>query len=236
VNAQGSFGAWLRYERERRNISIASIADSTKILGALFVGLENDDLSRWPEGFYRRAFVRAYARAIGLDPERVVREFLLHFPEPDGRPATPVPDSSTQTTLLRLTLADTGQWFRGGRRVRPIGLRCAAAALDAAVIGALSGCVWLTMDVFWPALGLIACGYYLASILILGNTPGVCTFASGTHDDGGETVLRRAQGYILRLINPDDARTRIDERTVRGAHPDPHISTLTPSWEHQSRQ
>ena len=56
-----SFGARLRYERERRKISIASIAENTKILGALLEGVERDDVSRWPTGFYRRAFMRAYA-------------------------------------------------------------------------------------------------------------------------------------------------------------------------------
>ena len=56
-----SLGARLRAERLRRNVSIASIAESTKILGALLEGLEHDDVSRWPSGLYRRAFIRAYA-------------------------------------------------------------------------------------------------------------------------------------------------------------------------------
>ncbi len=76
-----SFGARLRAERERREISIASIAHKTKILGALLEGLENDDVSRWPTGFYRRAFFRAYVVAIGLDPEPAIKEFTERFPE-----------------------------------------------------------------------------------------------------------------------------------------------------------
>ena len=81
-----SFGARLRAERERREISIASIAHKTKILGALLEGLENDDVSRWPTGFYRRAFFRAYVVAIGLDPEPAIREFTERFPEAEEPP------------------------------------------------------------------------------------------------------------------------------------------------------
>jgi hypothetical protein len=44
--------------------------------------LERDDLSHWPEGIFRRAFVRAYAHAIGLEPDIVVREFLEAHPDP----------------------------------------------------------------------------------------------------------------------------------------------------------
>ena len=81
-----SFGARLRRVREHRRISIASIAESTKILGALLEGVENDDVSRWPTGLYRRAFMRAYATAIGLDPEPIVREFIARFPDPEDTP------------------------------------------------------------------------------------------------------------------------------------------------------
>src|SRR5687767_6604500 len=82
-----TFGGRLRHERERRKITIASIAENTKILGALLEGLENDDVSRWPTGFYRRAFIRAYATAVGLDAEAVVREFNERYPDPEATPA-----------------------------------------------------------------------------------------------------------------------------------------------------
>lgn len=204
--ADDSVGAWLRCERERRNISIASIAESTKILGALFEGLENDDLSRWPEGFYRRAFVRAYAQAIGLDPQKVVNEFLARFPERptesdktgSNKRVTAMSDEPPQSTVLRLTLADTGQWFRPGPRVQAIALRFAAASLDLAVIALLSAALWIVSDPSF-ALAAVACGYYAASILILGNTPGVCTFAGRRNDnDRGHSLFRRAPADVLR--------------------------------------
>ena len=77
-----SFGGRLRYERERRQILLRSIAESTKISVPLLEALERDDVSRWPSGIFRKSFIRSYAAAIGLDPEPVVREFIELYPDP----------------------------------------------------------------------------------------------------------------------------------------------------------
>ena len=77
-----SFGARLRQRREKQQIALTTIAEQTKIKLSLLEALERDDLSRWPEGIFRRAFVRAYAHAIGLEPDVVVREFLDDHPDP----------------------------------------------------------------------------------------------------------------------------------------------------------
>ena len=77
-----TFGARLRSQRESQHLALAAIAEETKINLALLEGLERDDLSRWPGGLFRRAYVRIYAQKIGLDPERVVREFSELYPDP----------------------------------------------------------------------------------------------------------------------------------------------------------
>jgi transcriptional regulator with XRE-family HTH domain len=77
-----TFGARLRSQRERQDIALATIAEETKISVALLEALERDDVSRWPGGLFRRAYVRTYAQKIGLDPEQVVREFLQLYPDP----------------------------------------------------------------------------------------------------------------------------------------------------------
>ena len=77
-----SFGAGLRQRREEQQIALSTIAEQTKIKLSLLEGLERDDMSRWPSGIFRRAFVRDYARAIGLQPDAVVREFLDRYPDP----------------------------------------------------------------------------------------------------------------------------------------------------------
>jgi transcriptional regulator with XRE-family HTH domain len=178
-----SFGARLRAERERRQISIASIADNTKILGALLEGLENNDVSRWPSGFYRRAFIRAYAAAIGLDPARVVREFVERFPEAEEQLPLPAlvqepPISSGGTPLLRLTLADEGPFFARGSIVQALLPRVRAVALDAFVLSVIAVGSFVVFGTFWAPLSVAIAAYYFGSILFLGNTPGVCLFAA----------------------------------------------------------
>jgi len=93
------FGHGLRAERERRGISLESIAAQTKIKKAYLRGLEEGDFSNWPAGeVFRRAYVRDYATAIGLSPETVFSDFLRLFAQPER-------DAST-TQQLRLVGID----------------------------------------------------------------------------------------------------------------------------------
>jgi hypothetical protein len=77
-----SFGARLRRQREARGIDLVAVAEQTKIKVSLFDSLERDDVSQWPTGIFRRAFIRSYAHAVGLDEAETVREFLECHPEP----------------------------------------------------------------------------------------------------------------------------------------------------------
>jgi hypothetical protein len=77
-----TFGARLRQRREGQAIALVTIAEQTKIKLSLLEALERDDVSLWPSGIFRRAFIRAYAHAIGLNPDVVVREFLEIYPDP----------------------------------------------------------------------------------------------------------------------------------------------------------
>jgi transcriptional regulator with XRE-family HTH domain len=72
----------MRQQRERQQITLETIADRTKIKLSLLEALERDDVTRWPLGIFRRAFMRSYAQHIGLDPDAVVREFLELYPDP----------------------------------------------------------------------------------------------------------------------------------------------------------
>ena len=99
-----TFGPRIRQERERRQISLKSIAETTKISRSLLEALERDDVSRWPTGIFRRAFVRSYAQAIGLDSDEIVREFAERFPDPAGAPPPVAP--AVRPTLTRHVAAD----------------------------------------------------------------------------------------------------------------------------------
>ena len=117
-----TFGSRLRYERERRQIDLRSIGESTKIGVPLLEGLERDDVSRWPSGIFRKSFIRSYAEAIGIDPEPVAREFADLFPDPleveipalavvRPKPETTEPPSSPSSSASRpLTVKLTITW------------------------------------------------------------------------------------------------------------------------------
>lgn len=93
------FGGKLRQARERRGISLRQIAASTKIAAAALEALERNDISKLPGGIFSRAFVRAYAVEVGLDPDDTVKEFLDRFnqePPPTAESATSVPQEETE--------------------------------------------------------------------------------------------------------------------------------------------
>jgi helix-turn-helix protein len=201
AEGEGSFGAWLRFERERRQISIASIAESTKILGALFEGLENDDLTRWPDGFYRRAFVRAYARVIGLDPDWVLREFLLRFPEPAADSASPDPQRPIQTEMPRLALVDSCDWFDAAALMSRIRRQLAAMVIDGAAIAVLAGLLWIAYGLIWEPLAIVACAYFSISTLVFGATPGLRVVTLWAPKNAEKSHWQTARGFTAQLIN-----------------------------------
>jgi transcriptional regulator with XRE-family HTH domain len=150
-----SFGRRLRLGRERLGISLEAIAASTKINRSLLADLERDDVSKWPGGIYRRAFVREYAAAIGLPAELVVAEFNELFPE-EGTPADTRTQRAEPSKELRLMLAEDPKQALNGA-----GRRVLVAAFE---VCAIVGLGWLltlvTKSEFWTVCGAIALTYY----------------------------------------------------------------------------
>jgi transcriptional regulator with XRE-family HTH domain len=168
------FGARLRRERERRQIALSSIAADTKIGLGLLQALERDDVSRWPAGIFRRAFIRAYAEAAGLDPVAITQEFLERYPDPaDDSPL----EHPSKTTPLRLTLGDDGLSLLYTQLLSNWRQRCVATVWDFCVTLAIGLLAFLIFGVFWVpfAVGLIC--YHAGGGVVLGTTPGAFLFA-----------------------------------------------------------
>jgi cytoskeletal protein RodZ len=66
-NDRDGLGQLLRRARERRGLTLEQISNETKIPRRHLEALERDNLAVVPCGFYQRAEVRAYARAVNLD-------------------------------------------------------------------------------------------------------------------------------------------------------------------------
>lgn len=82
----GDFGGWLRREREARDVTLAEIADVTKISKTYLQALEEERFDVLPAPVFAKGFLREYAKYVGLDPDDVVNSYLtaLQDKEPEG--------------------------------------------------------------------------------------------------------------------------------------------------------
>src|SRR6476659_3604205 len=109
-------------------MSLRQIAGATKISTVALEALERGDFSRLPGGIFSRAFVRAYAIEVGLDPEETVRQY------------TELADALAASSLREVATAeitDDDRRFLERQRQAGIWLRIIAALLLVAVVGLL---------------------------------------------------------------------------------------------------
>ena len=83
-SAANNVGARLREAREARSMELRDIAATTKISIGALEALEQNDFDPLPGGIFTRAFVRAYASEVGLDPEQTTRDFMSQAPAEAG--------------------------------------------------------------------------------------------------------------------------------------------------------
>ena len=84
----------LRRERELRGISLKQISDDTRIGVRFLEALEEGRLELIPGEFYRRSYLRAYARYLGLDEDRAVNAYIFSQNE-RPTPETESPDAGS---------------------------------------------------------------------------------------------------------------------------------------------
>ncbi len=186
-----SFGARLRTARERKGIGLDAIAQSTKINAALFEALEQGDTSRWPSGIFRRAFIRGYANAVGLDPEATVKEFQELFPDPFDQPSASAgergesgaarAEAAVEAGPLRLTLADEPRLLTRAAIDGLLGylLRAGAAVCDLAIVVGIAAAVFAAAGHFWTPFTIATVCYYFGGVLVIGNSPAAWLLAGG---------------------------------------------------------
>ena len=180
-----TFGPRLRAERERRGISLETIATVTKVGKDLWVGLERNDFSRWPSGIFARSFIRDYATAIGLDADEVIDEFCRLFPQGDRRAERVI---KAQGELIGHNVSLDGSMVPPGgdrrsaarqhadaaraRRIR-LAPRSVAAGIDTSAAVLLATGVSVVFNTgFWTTAGAVGLAYYAVSTVALGATPG----------------------------------------------------------------
>jgi cytoskeleton protein RodZ len=71
-----SFGQKMKKEREKQGITLDEIAVATKIGTRNLRAIEENEFNKLPGGIFNKGFVRAYARHLGMDEDRVVGDYL----------------------------------------------------------------------------------------------------------------------------------------------------------------
>jgi hypothetical protein len=214
MSEREAFGPSLRRVRVQRGVSLDAIASSTKVSVELFSGLERNDFSRWPAGIYARAYVRAYAIEIGVDPEGTVDDFCRWFAHGDRRVARVVreqaalvghesqfkdeitaphvkrdrraPRPEVKETLPVLAVSRTG--------------RTVAAVVDVCMVLTAGLAIAAVTPLGWGrSLACAALVYHAFSLIFLGSSPAV--WVVDTYVANRHPVAHRSSGpRFLRLL------------------------------------
>jgi cytoskeleton protein RodZ len=122
-------GALLRTTRQSQGLSLQDVAHTLRIRAPYLAAIEDGRLSDLPAPAYAVGFVKAYAKALGLDEAEALRRFraeasglarptTLAFPAPV--PERGVPAGAVAVLGLMLAGAAYGSWwFMSGAGVRP---------------------------------------------------------------------------------------------------------------------
>lgn len=188
------FGARLKAERERRGISLDSIAERTKIKKSFLDSLERGDFSRWPAGeVFRRAYVRDYAAAIGVAPEPVLTDFIRLVLVPEDVKVTAEPAS------LILTFDRSP-----GLRDRLTSRAALGAIVDVVALLVLGAALSLLIDAsIWVTSGMLAFAYYPVMTVFWGRTIGLRWI------DGRKLAREAPTGETLRVPGREPASKNI---------------------------
>ncbi|WP_280568326.1 RodZ domain-containing protein [Chromohalobacter sp. 296-RDG] len=83
-------GTRLQREREQQGLSLEEVAEQLNLRPAVVTGLEEDRFDQVPIATYRRGYLRAYAKLLGLDDNRVALDYdALHGRDDLDRKVTP---------------------------------------------------------------------------------------------------------------------------------------------------
>jgi cytoskeleton protein RodZ len=94
-------GDWLRRERTRRRLTLAQVAQATRIRERYLAAIENDSFDQLPHPVSTIGFIQIYARFLGLDPEPFVRAYKAQVG--GTLPAGVLPEAPGQTYVPRRT-------------------------------------------------------------------------------------------------------------------------------------
>src|SRR5437667_8813290 len=104
-----NFGASFKKGRETRGLSLAQIANETRISTRFLGAIENEEFHLLPGGIFNRGFIRAFAERVGLDPDAALREYeqLINVQESEQQFVSndkPVPSPKAQKNFYPVAI------------------------------------------------------------------------------------------------------------------------------------
>lgn len=105
-------GSRLRHAREQRGLTLHDVAETTKISTRALMAIERNDFASLPGGLFRRAYVRTFAAAVGLNPAAIAADYPAMFDA--DRPLQSDPLPATSSRRLGIT-ARLWRWRSGQR-------------------------------------------------------------------------------------------------------------------------
>lgn len=213
----------LRRAREEHGLDIDALAKQTRLRVHLLEAVEQGRWADLPRGVYARAVVRAYAEAVGEDPNRVITDVAPFLPEPEDPLDGMARVRGFERTPPVAAPEPSPAVSKDEPRAEPAGMAAhartaAAAAIDAVVLAALvlpviaataALCgvpIAMLVEVAAPAIvmlaALVAALYFLLLGGIGGATPGgrLAGQPAEPHAFRGTATqaIRRAWALVLR--------------------------------------
>jgi cytoskeletal protein RodZ len=97
-------GALLRNERENRGLSHEQLSQITRLRKHFLEALENEDWHNLPPSVFVKGFIRSYAKALGLDEDKLLDLYKSGVPD-DVAPPTPIMEPKKPKRRIALALA-----------------------------------------------------------------------------------------------------------------------------------
>jgi hypothetical protein len=204
----------------RCGLSLEELSVQTKVSVDLWDGMEKNDFSRWPTGVSARSYIRAYAEAVGADPNATVDEFCRLVPQGDRRVERIVRGTAEFLGHQLVWSDDLPPALVGGDRRAPAAReggrgqwwiasnpRGIAVVADLIAVVAFTAAIVAAAKIeFWMTLAVIALVYHGFSLVVMGCSPAVWaidTFAS-------TRLARRPGSSVFRRL----ALARNDDRSA----------------------
>src|ERR1700741_2055254 len=91
-----TLGEELRHRRGQRGVTLAEIAEATRIGTRFLKAIETDNFSILPGGIFTRSFIRAYAKHVGMNEDDAIGLYLRQVAGATTEPQETSSDASPQ--------------------------------------------------------------------------------------------------------------------------------------------